>query len=182
MSRASDLFTAADAARFCRVDLKTIHNWTARGKLPHYKTDGRHIRIQRADMVAFLRAYEMPLPRALGEGAPRVVVIDGDSAALTRMRRALEKTFTVETFEDAIDALVAIGHAVPQAIVAVAPLAGVDVTRLVARLRAVPQTAHVRVVAVKEGAAVDGAEETFARDAQVTGRVRKALERITGLA
>ena len=180
MSRASDLFTAADAARFCRVDLKTIHNWAARGKLPHYKTDGRHIRIQRADLVAFLRHYEMPLPRALGEGTPHVVVIDRDAAALARMRRALEKRFAIDTYEDAVDALVAIGNAPPQALVATAPLAGVDLAHVIARLRAVPRTAHVRVVVVGSEA-VEGAEETVARDPQVTARVRKALEGITGL-
>jgi excisionase family DNA binding protein len=184
MSRGADLFTAADAARFCRVDLKTIHNWAARGKLRHYKTDGRHVRIQRVDLVAFMRHYEMPLPSALAEGKPHVVAIDGDAAALARLCRALEKRFVLDGYEHAVDALVAIGATPPQALVVTAPLAGVDVARVVARLHAVERTAHVRVVVLADESDDDvkGAARTIARDKLAVAHVREALESITGLA
>ena len=31
-------------ARFCGVDLKTIHHWAARAKLRYHRTDGGHLR------------------------------------------------------------------------------------------------------------------------------------------
>jgi excisionase family DNA binding protein len=181
MKRASDLFTAADAARFCRVDLKTIHNWSARDKLRHAKTSGGHIRIQRADLVAFMRAYEMPLPRELAAGTPRIVAIDANTGALARLRRTLERQFALETYEDPIDALLAIGQEPPQALVITTPLAGVDAAHLIARLHEVPRTAHVRVVVVGNDD-VEGAEETIERSPQVAVHVRDALAAITGLA
>ncbi|MGB5413913.1 MAG: helix-turn-helix domain-containing protein, partial [Polyangiales bacterium] len=42
--RPKDLFTASQIARFCPVDLKTIHNWADRGRIAHFRTPGRHLR------------------------------------------------------------------------------------------------------------------------------------------
>ena len=39
-----ELFTASDVARFCQVDLKTIHNWADKGEIRHFRTPGRHLR------------------------------------------------------------------------------------------------------------------------------------------
>jgi hypothetical protein len=38
-----DLFTAPEVARFCKVDLKTIHNWVDRQQIEHFRTPGRHL-------------------------------------------------------------------------------------------------------------------------------------------
>ena len=38
-----ELFTASDVARFCQVDLKTIHNWSEKGEIRHFRTPGRHL-------------------------------------------------------------------------------------------------------------------------------------------
>ena len=35
-----DLFTASQIARFCQVDLKTIHNWVNRGEIKSFRTPG----------------------------------------------------------------------------------------------------------------------------------------------
>jgi len=42
--QAKELFTASEVARFCQVDLKTIHNWSDRGEIRHFRTPGRHLR------------------------------------------------------------------------------------------------------------------------------------------
>ena len=77
------LLTAADVARCCRVDIKTIHNWAARGELTHFRTPGRHLRFQRADVLDFLRRYGYPVPDWLVSGPPSVALygpVSGDLA------------------------------------------------------------------------------------------------------
>src|SRR5438094_443805 len=114
---ARELFTASQLAQFCHVDLKTIHNWADRGEVRHFRTPGRHLRFRRSDVVEFLRKYGYPVPESLRAGKPKIVVIDDDPHVLAAIRRALGRRFDVSTFQDAFDALVAIGRLEPDAIV-----------------------------------------------------------------
>ena len=186
MSRSPDLFTAADVARFCEVDLKTIHNWAARGKVPHHKTDGNHVRVHRVDLVAFLRRYEMPLPEDLRHGRPAVAVIGADEGEVAALQRALQKRFEVETHEDPIDALVAIGASPPEVAVVCLPVVGIDLSHALTRLRGMELTAHVRVILIGEEAIadLDDASVFVPREKQsaTAARVREILEEMTGLA
>jgi excisionase family DNA binding protein len=180
-----DVFSAVDVARFCGVDLKTIHHWAARGKLRHRKTDGGHVRVERTDLVAFLRAYSFPLPDALRRGKPRVFVVAADERARVALVRALARRFEVEAFTDAVDAIVAVGSRAPQAVAAVTPLAGVDLAHAIARLRDVEPTGHVRVVVVTSAADdvrwIDaGAAAVIPADAPPS-KVRDALAQATGV-
>jgi excisionase family DNA binding protein len=68
------LYTAQDVARFCEVDLKTVHHWADRGKVPCFRTEGRHLRFRRNDVVRFLRAHSYPLPGELVHVRPSIVI------------------------------------------------------------------------------------------------------------
>lgn len=56
------------------VDLKTIHNWVKQGHVLARRTAGRHMRFHRSEVVRFLRRFGYPIPAALGESPPRVLV------------------------------------------------------------------------------------------------------------
>src|SRR5258708_34113094 len=89
--RAPELFTASDVARFCQVDLKTIHNWADKGEIRHFRTPGRHLRFRRLDVLDFLRKYGYPIPEVLRMGKPKVVIIAEDPQGLAAPRRALAR-------------------------------------------------------------------------------------------
>jgi excisionase family DNA binding protein len=61
-------------ARMLHVDLKTIHNWVRGGHVVARRTQGRHMRFHRAEVVRFLRRFGYPIPAALGAAPPRVLV------------------------------------------------------------------------------------------------------------
>jgi excisionase family DNA binding protein len=181
----SDLFTAADVARFCGVDLKTIHNWVAKEKLSHFRTEGRHLRFRRLDVIDFLRTWEYPIPDALRAARPHVVLIDGDGTALGAARRALARRFEITACTDVVAGLVAIGRADPDAVVLGSDLDAVDLPRCIARLRAAPATAHVRIVifALDESrgpALLEAGAAAFVKRTQ-PARLRETLEQVTGL-
>lgn len=67
-------YTAQDLADICEVDLKTIHHWVTRGKLPERRTHGGHLRFRRPEVVRFLRRHGYPLPASVTRVRGRVGV------------------------------------------------------------------------------------------------------------
>lgn len=159
--RRGHALSAAQLARICGVDLKTIHHWAAKGKIPGQRTAGGHLRFWPLDVVDFLRAYEFGIPESLRHARLRVLVVDRDAHAVAAARRALSRRFEVTAFEHVVDALLALSSVAPDLVVTgdVAPL---DAAAIGERLRAVPWAQHVRVVPRGD-----------------VGRLREALERLT---
>jgi excisionase family DNA binding protein len=131
------LYTAQDVARFCEVDLKTIHHWAQAGKIAHHRTDGRHLRFRRNDVVRFLRAHDYPLHDALTAVRPVVFF----ALAADDLTKKLAQRFDVRPFPNAISALVHLMQGEPDALV----LSATDPTwtpaPTLAALRASPKTA-----------------------------------------
>jgi excisionase family DNA binding protein len=156
------LLSATQVARYCGVDLKTIHNWVNKGKIACHRTAGRHLRFRPLDVVGFLRAYEMGLPDSLRNARLHVVVVDPDAETLAAVRRGLSRRFEVVVCSHVVDALLAAATLLPDVLVAgdVSPL---DAATIASRLRENDSTRHVRVVALGDPA-----------------RIRETLERLTG--
>jgi|HubBroStandDraft_2_1064218.scaffolds.fasta_scaffold37293_4 hypothetical protein len=161
------MLSATDLARFCDVDLKTVHNWEKRGKIRGMRTTGRHLRFRRLDVVDFLRAYGFALPEALRHGRPRVVAVESDTRALDALQRALSRRFEVTAFVHAVDALVALAALDPDIVILgdVSPFAAETIA---GRLAASDATKHVRVV-MATGAAAE------------TRDLRERVEQLAGL-
>lgn len=180
-----ELFTASDVARFCQVDLKTIHNWADKGEIRHFRTPGRHLRFRRLDVLDFLRKYGYPIPEVLRMGKPKVVVVDEDPAVLAAIRRTLARRFDLTTFQDPFDALVAVGTLQPDALILDVKTPGLDGVRCLERLRSIDATAHIRCIVysaheeLKKPATEAGAYD-FIKKGEVAD-LRDSLERLMGL-
>ncbi len=182
---APELYTASDVARFCQVDLKTIHNWADKEQIRHFRTPGRHLRFRRLDVLDFLRKFGYPIPDALRQGKPKVVAIDNDPTMLTALRKALSKRFELTTFQDPLDALVAIGSVQPDALVFDVRSPGIDGLRLIERLRALEPTGHIRCVVYTTGeelrkASIDAGAYDYVLKGEAS-TLRDALEKLMGL-
>ena len=104
------VYTAQALARFCEVDLKTIHHWADAGKIPHHRTEGRHLRFRRNHVLAFLRRHDYPLHAELANARPSVffAVANGDGGAATPpddIAKKLSARFFVRRFESALAAI-----------------------------------------------------------------------------
>lgn len=88
------LLTASDLAALCEVDLKTIHNWVDRGRIPHFRTPGRHLRFRAADVAEFLRAWGYSVPRELARASARTILVVGTNETLALVQRALSEGAT----------------------------------------------------------------------------------------
>jgi excisionase family DNA binding protein len=106
-------YTAQDVARFCEVDLKTVHHWADRGRVPHHRTEGRHLRFRRNDLVRFLRAHGYPLPEAIASVRPKII----STITHEELGKKLSSRFTVRRLESAVLAVARIVSDEPDAIV-----------------------------------------------------------------
>jgi excisionase family DNA binding protein len=139
------LLTATQVARMCGVDIKTIHNWVGKGRIRGHRTGGRHLRFWPLDVVDFLRAWELGVPESLRSARLRVLVVDGDAAALAACKRVLSRRFELTTTDDLIDAIVAVATLRPDVLV-VGDASPLGVDHLARRLGSIEATRHVRVV------------------------------------
>lgn len=76
--------TARAIAELCGVELKTVHNWVADGKLPHFRTPGRHLRFQPDAVRTFLENIGYAPTRKHGS-----VVVLSNAAGAKRLSAAL---------------------------------------------------------------------------------------------
>ena len=180
-----DLFTASQIARFCQVDLKTIHNWADRGQIPHFRTPGRHLRFRRAHVLDFLRKYGYPIPSELDASRPRVALLVAEEETSEPIAQALRKSFEVITYPSPVMALLGIGEQPPDAIVLAVNLGPLTAAAVIEALANARHTKHVRAVLLTQSQA-DGASAMIAgasahvRCADVTG-LRDTLEALMGV-
>lgn len=180
-----ELFTASDVARFCQVDLKTIHNWADKGEIRHFRTPGRHLRFRRLEVLDFLRKFGYPIPDVLRMGKPKVVAVDADPTVLATLRKTLAKRFDLTTFQDPFDALVAVGNLQPDALVLDVKMPGLDGVKCLERLRSIEATSHIRCIVystheeMKKNATDAGAYDFIKKGEAV--ELRDSLERLMGL-
>jgi len=171
-TREPELFTASDVARFCQVDLKTIHNWADKGEIRHFRTPGRHLRFRRLDVLDFLRKYGYPIPEVLRMGKPKVVVIDDDPAVLAALRKTLARKFDLTTFQDPFDALVAVGSLQPDALILDVKMPGLDGISAAREVSAERLCAVVLLTAFSQRKLIESA-----RDAGVMAYLVKPFQR-----
>jgi excisionase family DNA binding protein len=164
-------------ARFCQVDLKTIHNWADRNEIPHFRTPGRHLRFRRADVLDFLRKYGYPIPQALAASRPHVVVIDGNGDDAHATARGLGEEYEVRVYSDVASALIQLGASPPDAVVLERAVDGLDASHVAARMLAAEPTRHVRALLYTRDRSNDAETTASGIVVQVTKPDIEALRR-----
>jgi CheY-like chemotaxis protein len=183
--KSTDLFTASQIARFCQVDLKTIHNWADRDQIPHFRTPGRHLRFRRPHVLDFLRKYGYPIPDELDAERPRVGLLIDKADSKRELVAELRKRFDVVDYSDPIAALLQIGEQPPDAIVLTAEVGRLTGAEIIAALKRGSHTRHVRAVLLDDRGDTKEAALRAGASALVSGSdrvgLRDTLEALMGL-
>lgn len=172
------LYTAQDVAHFCEVDLKTVHHWADRGKVVHHRTEGRHLRFRRNDLVRFLRGLGYPIPPALSATRPVVALPPPPSPeawgiAVDDLARKLGSRLRVRRYASAVAAVAHLLAEAPCALVLSLDDPSLAGAMTIAALKAAPETAWVAVAAIGPGEALETAR---AAGAEVTLEPREAAK------
>jgi excisionase family DNA binding protein len=183
--KSEGLFTASQIARFCQVDLKTIHNWADRGQISHFRTPGRHLRFRRPHVLDFLRKYGYPIPDELEAERPRVALFVDGLREKDKVLASLQTTFEVVDYPDPLTGLLQIGEQPPDAIVLGAQVGDLSGADIIDALKRGNNTRHVRAIllaggeADKQAALVAGASAYVS--ASDTKGLRDTLEALMGI-
>ncbi len=111
--KGAEPLTARSVAELCGVELKTVHNWAADGRIPHFRTPGRHLRFQAHDVVRFLESCGLELPL----GQARLSVLFVGSKATAKRFQTLAPKAQVETVRSPLSALIVLGRSNPERLV-----------------------------------------------------------------
>lgn len=183
--KTKDLFTASQIARFCQVDLKTIHNWADRGQIAHFRTPGRHLRFRRPQVLDFLRKYGYPIPEELNAERPRVALLVNGNGSKDRILASLELAFDVIDYAEPLEGLLRIGEHPPDAVVVAAKLGPLRGAEVIEALKRGGHTRHVRAVLYANGEDERKAALAAGASAQVSESdligLRDTLEALMGV-
>ena len=180
-----NLFTASQIARFCQVDLKTIHNWAERDQIPHFRTPGRHLRFRRPHVLDFLRKYGYPIPDELDAERPLVALLVDGTEAKGKLRASLRSAFEVVDYPNPLAGLIQIGEQPPDAVVLAAKIGHLSGAEIIEALKQSRNTQHVRVVLFASGEADKQAALEAGASAHVSASdlkgLRDTLEALMGI-
>ncbi|MBX7191303.1 MAG: response regulator [Sandaracinaceae bacterium] len=148
-SQERELLTTGQAAALCAVDPKTIARWADAGLVPTHRTVGGRRRMQRADLLAFMRRQGMPVPS--GRAAPRVVIVDDEPIVVRSLERILARAFPGARLRGAYNGFEAgllVAAEQPDLVLLDVVMPGLSGVEVCAALRAMPSLGHTRVVVV----------------------------------
>jgi excisionase family DNA binding protein len=96
-----DVLTTGKIAKWCQVSHRTILQWILDGKLKAYRTVGGHSRVEKEDLIAFFKKYNMPLPeqfKSITNTKKRILIIDDDKSMVKSIKGilVLENKYEVE--------------------------------------------------------------------------------------
>jgi excisionase family DNA binding protein len=144
------LLTSHEVGGLIQVNPTSVNKWVADGLIPAFRTPGGHRRIRASDLISFLDAHKMPIPREIeGIARRRVLIVDDDTKLLKSIERSLKKyssRINLQTATNGIDALVLVGAFKPHLIVLDVFMPEIDGLEVCRRLKANPDTAHIQVM------------------------------------
>ena len=183
--KSKNLFTASQIARFCQVDLKTIHNWADRDQIPHFRTPGRHLRFRRPHVLDFLRKYGYPIPDELDAERPRVALLFDGAQAKGRLVASLQSAFEIVDYPNPLTGLIQIGEQPPDAVVLAAKIGHLSGVEIIEALKQSRNTQHVRAVLFASGetdrqAALEAGASAHVSASDLKG-LRDTLEALMGI-
>lgn len=152
-SQASDLLTTGDIARYCSVSTNAVKKWIRQGDLPAFQTPGRHFRVLREDFRRFLLRHGMPVSPDFFPGRRQRVLIADDEPMIRELVQELvlsaaDEPVEVETAGDGYDALLKVGSFQPDLLILDLKMPRMDGFEACRSIRANPEMAHVRILAM----------------------------------
>lgn len=135
------------------VTLPTIVNWIKAGRLDCHRTAGGHRRIARADLIAFARRNDIPLPPEVLDPEPgrrkRILVIDDeqDFPSIVREYLGAALDVDVQVADNAFEAGLAIGRFRPDLVLVSLNMPDLDAIGMRERLAQTEGLTSVPVVA-----------------------------------
>lgn len=169
MKPAKKDLTTGEIARYCQTTYFTVNNWIKTGKLQAYRTPGGHHRVSQEHFLAFLTAYQLPVPEEFtSQLTPRLLVVDDDPGVVDMLRLALEQEgYEVETAADGYEAGLKMATFKPHLLILDLVMPRLNGFELCTRVKVDPLTRHVNIIAITAYVTEGNLEQAIAAGADV---------------
>jgi len=143
-----------EIAGMCNVAPPTVGRWIDEGKLPFFTTGGGHRRVLAADLLAFMKAHNIPLPPSLSTPEakrPTILIVDDEPQSLEMLVdfvRELRPGSDIQTAQDGFDAGRKTAQLRPSLLILDLNLPGIDGFDVCRMIRRDPDLAGTRILAV----------------------------------
>ncbi|MBN2319339.1 MAG: response regulator [Acidobacteria bacterium] len=144
-------YTTFKISQMCGVNPTTVQNWVKGKKLRAFQTPGGHRRIQREDLIAFLKKFGMPIPAELAEDPPLVLIVDDEADILDMIEdlvRSGDADVEVAKAQSGVEALLMIGERKPELLILDLKMPGMNGYEVCRKLKSSPGTQNIRIVAI----------------------------------
>ncbi len=153
-------FSSFQIGKMLDVSRQAVNQWIDKGYIKSYRTPGGHRRVKREDLLAFLKAREIPVPeilRAEAEGtpelgpSPRIMLVDDDNEFLALLQNAIIDKLPhaqVTRHNDGYDALMAIGANPPDLLMLDLRMPNINGLEVCRRLKENPLTQNLPIMVV----------------------------------
>ncbi len=172
------LLTSTQVGNLLQVNPSSVKKWVNDGHIIAFRTPGGHRRIRALDLVAFLDAHKIPVPRQLqNAGKRRIVAVDDDITQLRALGRSLKRwsdKLDVTLVDNGVDALLEVGAARPHGLLIDVFLPGIDGIEVCRRLKANAATKDIAII-VTSGRLTSELEQA-ARSAGARRVLRKPVD------
>lgn len=142
-------YSTHQAAGICDVHISTIINWMNEGRLKGYTTPGGHRRIEKEDLIFFMRKHHIPIPEELVRKTKRILIVDDDKEVLSELKEALSGSgYDIELAEEGFAAARSVYKKRPDLILLDFKMPGLDGFSVCDMLRMDKETKDIPVIAI----------------------------------
>jgi excisionase family DNA binding protein len=144
-------FTTFEISEICGVNPTTVQNWVKSRKLKAFKTPGGHRRVQRADLIQFMKEFHIPLPDGFAKNPPLVMIVDDEIVILEILEELLksgENEIDVVRAQSGVAALLMIGERKPDMLIVDMMMPGMNGIDVCQKLRTNPSTQNIKIIAI----------------------------------
>ncbi len=163
-------FTTSEAAQMCGVAHTTVIRWIADEKLKAYETPGGHRRIERGDLLSFLKRFNMPVPASLGDGRLKVLAVDDEKLMLSMIRKMFDgcaDKVELHMATHGMAALMLIGKIPFDVVILDVAMPDMDGIEVCKALKRNPDTAAMKIIAITGKQMTEEQEEYLHRNTEV---------------
>lgn len=158
-------FTSYEISKMLQVSRQAVNQWIDKQFMESHRTPGGHRRVHVRSLIGFLRERDIPVPEQIRRRFPEIVsesnshtiiLVDDNTDFLVIMEQALlnqNANLRIQKFDNAYDALMALGAKRPDLLVMDLEMPGIDGIEMCRRLQSNPQSSELPVCIVSAHAA-----------------------------
>ncbi len=145
-----EVLTVFKASQYCNVSPKTIINWTESGHIKAYKTVGGHRRINKDDLIAFMKKQGIPIPDTEpGKVKNKILVVDDDPIIVETIVLAFEEDqfdYEMMSAADGFEAGIQVNHFKPDLLILDIMMPDIKGYEVCKKIKSNPETQDTKII------------------------------------